>query len=60
MPEPTRKTENEMTFQQILDMLARPHNDEAAEKHSQEQPVSSENIPSRDLVLRVINGLKQA
>lgn len=60
MPEPTRKTENEMTFQQILELLARPQNEDAAENPRLEQSVLRENIPSRDLVLRVINSLKQA
>lgn len=60
MPEPIRKSENELTFQQILDLLARPQNDEASVKRTLEQPDRRQGIPPRDLVLRVINGLKRA
>jgi len=60
MPEPIRKTENALSIHQILELLSRPQKDEAAENLNLEQPSLGEKIPSRDLVLRVINGLKQA
>jgi hypothetical protein len=60
MPEPIRKTEHAPSIQQILDLLSRPQKDDAAEKLSLEQPAHGEKIPSRDLVLRVIDGLKRA
>jgi hypothetical protein len=60
MPEPIRKTENALSIHQILELLSRPQKDEAAENLNLEQPSHAEKIPSRDLVLRVINGLKQA
>jgi hypothetical protein len=60
MPEPIRKSENELTWQQILDLMARPGSDETAEIRNQEQPVRVAKTPTRELVLRVIDGLKRA
>ena len=60
MPEPIRKTENALSIHQILELLSRPQKDEAAEKLNLAQPSRVDKIPSRDLVLRVINGLKRA
>jgi hypothetical protein len=60
MPEPIRKTENALSIHQILELLSRPQKEEAAENLNLEQLSHGEEIPSRDLVLRVINGLKQA
>jgi hypothetical protein len=60
MPEPIRKIENTLSIQQILELLARPQKDDAAEKPGLGQPAPGEKIPARDLVLRVIDGLKRA
>lgn len=60
MPEPIRKTENALSIQQILELLSRPQKDEATEKLGLDQSTHGKKIPSRDLVLRVIDGLKRA
>lgn len=60
MPEPIRKTENALSIHQILELLSRPQKEEAAENLNLEQLSYGEKTPSRDLVLRVVNGLKQA
>jgi hypothetical protein len=60
MPEPIRKKENELTVQLITDLLVRLQEDESSEKRSVQPPRRGETTPSRDLVLRVIDGLKRA
>ena len=59
MPENERKSENKVPFKQILELLGRPQNEQNAATRSEPSPQIDDRQPSRDIVLKVIESLKQ-
>ena len=59
MPENERKSENIIPFKQILELLGRPQNEQNAATRSEPLPQKDGSHPSRDVVLKVIESLKQ-
>lgn len=59
MPENKRESEPKLSFQQILELIGRPQNEQNAANRAGQLPQKEDNRPSREVVLKVIEGLKQ-
>lgn len=59
MPMNDRKSESNLSLQQILELLSRPQKEERRSAPDTPAAKSVDKRPSREVVLKVIEGLKQ-
>lgn len=59
MPHKEQKSENSLSFQQVLEIIGRPQKEESAGAREAPSAKPKEKRPSREVVLKVIEGLKQ-